>query len=316
MNRRFLAVFTCGLLLTACGAPDAATGPAVKLSVLAPGNTDPPGRVHLRADVTSGRSVRSVTFTQGTRSLGTDTDAPFEATDTLKANGTYPYRAVATDDQGVSAEARLEVTIQFPTGLQSLNGLLMESGGLNGGTLVLNPWSGGAGALTVTLSGTEVTRAAVQVGGTFTLTLPSAVDATLLPAVTADTFGASGCAAAPHLSSADARGALAGLRVLTGSSTPVAPATASATLVNGVPRAWVSATGLLVFVDRPLNVTGTVTCALGGGAGPATFDLALVPGWNQVSSALAVNSAGSSLSVTGGSWPSGTWVSPAPVPVP
>ncbi|MCP2015380.1 hypothetical protein L1280_002542 [Deinococcus sp. HSC-46F16] len=117
----FLTLLTS--LLCACG-PGSAPGvpvtpgsadtvpPAVRLNV-GEGVVKTSGAVPLRAEASDNVGVVSVAFYDGERLLGTDREAPFEATVSYAAsdNGAHTLRAVATDAAGNRSEARATLTV-------------------------------------------------------------------------------------------------------------------------------------------------------------------------------------------------------------
>ncbi|WP_412027932.1 Ig-like domain-containing protein [Deinococcus yunweiensis] len=80
------------------------------------------GTLVLTATASDAGGVTSVKFYRGTTLLATDTVAPYATSEAITAasNGTYTYRAVATDQAGNTAESSVTVTVNvgriFPTG--------------------------------------------------------------------------------------------------------------------------------------------------------------------------------------------------------
>ena len=102
-------------------------------------------------------SVSSVKFFNGANLIATDSSAPFEATANGLTAGNYSFRALATDNQGATAESTVAVTVASPgTGGGGTGG-----GGTGNGTCKVqyvkaNEWNSGATInMTVTNSGSS-----------------------------------------------------------------------------------------------------------------------------------------------------------------
>lgn len=297
-----------GLLLTACGG--LSDRPAINLGLGTPLNQSQPGAIHLKADVRGDSDITQVAFWQGTRSLGVDTTAPYEMTDQQNASGTYRYRAVATDAAGAQAEALLDITLQIPTGIQSVTGKVVEFANLTTSGLTTRAWTGGAGKLTAALPSSPVAETTLNADGSFNLSLPATVTTAHLAALGTSNLGLPECSTPPNISNAGVLGAVAKVSVTATKTGSALPLTYTVTTANGTPKEWTTKVGSLVYVDRPVSITGSATCKLSGTLNASVnFMVSLVPGWNKVTIGSEVNTTGSvSGMVTSGDLPSNNWV--------
>lgn len=322
-----LSLVALGGLLSACDQPVTSNAPVVQLTGTLSGTQ--PGVVNLSATVKSSAGIQKVVFSRENVLLGSDDTASgsgaYEFSDVLPASGKYRYRALATDANGLKGEGVADVTIDIPAGLSEVRGTVVESAGLNAGGLTTSAWTGGSGSLMATVSSSEVARTSLNSAGQFVLTLPGSLPATSLQAFAPALFDLSSCLGAPTANNPSARGALAAVRAEAGNLSKagaVRPLTITTTQAGGVPKIWTATSSLLVYLNQPVTLSGMSTCTLGSsqlasGSGPVTFNLALVPGWNRVSSQLSVNTSGNlNLELSSEANSVANWVYGAPTVVP
>ncbi|SMB90574.1 Ig-like domain-containing protein [Deinococcus hopiensis] len=340
--KRLPLLLAPALLLAACnGDPAPGTGgttpgtggdttpPTVSLQA-APQGLTATGSVTLQATVADNVAVSGVTFYRGSLKLGEDSTAPYGWTDTVGAgeNGTVTYRAVARDTAGNQAEAQASVAVNVvvsqPAGVPVSGGVL--EGDLNAQTLTLDTraWTGGAGnvvAVLGTVGGqttSELLRTALGADGSFSLTLPPAPPTDRLT----QAFGGNavllpGCSGPLTVSDPAARSATLSLQVSATKSGTIQPLTVSVSRNDlGVPVGLTAVSGSYVYVDRPVNVTGTQNCTNAGGLTSVNVNWTLASGWNKVSATLAGTIAGTGLtgtaSLRSGSFPNNWVYSTAP----
>ena len=95
------------------------------------GNVFPDITITANADDSNG-TVEKVEFYDGTTLIATCTDKPYEATLTGAKAGTHSLKAVATDNDGETSTASVEVTLQAPTTL-GISGGFTEGGAIPAG---------------------------------------------------------------------------------------------------------------------------------------------------------------------------------------
>jgi endoglucanase len=127
--------------------------PSVSITSPTNGSTLPAGTssVTIKANANDNDgSVSSVKFFNGTSLIATDTSAPFEATASGLSAGNYSFKAVATDNQGATAESSSNITVASGN----------TGGGTGGGTgsckvqyVKANEWNTGA-TINVTVTNT------------------------------------------------------------------------------------------------------------------------------------------------------------------
>ena len=151
------------------GGPGTPTNNAPSVSITSPANGSVlpagTGSVTIKASATDGDgSISSVKFFNGSNLIATDTSTPFEANASGLSAGAYAFKAIATDNQGATAESGSNITVASNTG-----------GGTGGGTgtckvqyLKTNEWNSGA---TINVTVTNTASSAVNgwnVGWNFT----------------------------------------------------------------------------------------------------------------------------------------------------
>jgi endoglucanase len=140
--------------LTGGGTPTPTNNaPSVSITSPSNGSTLPAGTsgLSIKANASdSDGSVSSVKFFNGANLIATDTSAPFEATVSGLSAGSYSFKAIATDNQGATAESSSNVTVA------SAN----TGGGTGGGTgtckvqyVKASEWNSGA-TINVTVTNT------------------------------------------------------------------------------------------------------------------------------------------------------------------
>lgn len=176
-----------------------------------------------------------------------------------------------------------------PSDVNAVAGTLKEPT-FNESTLTFGTqaWTGGAGTLIAEeFGGKELARTSLAADGKFSLPLPQTVAPELLTSLdVSDLNPAEGCTGAVT-SSAQANGTGLDLRVDANKDGEVAPASFRFNKDNaGNPTSLTVTAGVLVYVDRAVNIKGTQTCTVEGTSASLTVDWQLRQGWNKTTIAL------------------------------
>lgn len=197
-----------------------------------------------------------------------------------------------------------------PSDLNAVAGTLKEStfdeSSLTFGT---RAWTGGAGTVIAEeFGGKELARTPLAADGKFNLPLPQTVAAELLTSLdVSDLNPAEGCTGTVT-SSAQANGTGLNLRVDANKDGEVAPASFRVNKDSaGNPTSLTVTTGVLVYVDRAVNIKGTQTCTVEGTSASLSVDWQLRQGWNKTSIALNLKLTGDmvidSVNLSSGNFP-------------
>lgn len=239
----------------------------------------------------------------------------------------------------LSACGQYEPAVNNSVALKTLTGTLVEPVETDDLSLQTRAWTGGAGSVRVVSPNADGSDATVASGtlaasGAFSVTLQTPtsplepVTAADLDSVTnafveglldGDVRDDLNCTGQPTLSDASVRATVGVLRVdadKDGSALPL-------TLRGSETDTNVSldlGLGVLMYADRPVNLTGSEVCTLSDSTGSVNYttnyDLRLAQGWNKVSfkSAVSVTATTQTATLTittsaaSGSFPTDNWV--------
>ncbi|WP_158679901.1 hypothetical protein [Deinococcus sp. NW-56] len=194
-----------------------------------------------------------------------------------------------------------------PSNLSAVSGTLKEAS-FDDATLTFGTvaWTGGAGSLlAVADDGEQVARTALAADGSFSLSLPRSLAADRLTPLDASEVGdVEGCTGTLK-TSAQVNGAAVNFYVDANKDGLVLPANIQITRNSaGTPTSATITTGLLVYVDRGVSVTGSQTCTDGTFTARLKVNWALGQGWNKVTASFTLSdSPTTTLNLTSGSLP-------------
>lgn len=193
-------------------------------------------------------------------------------------------------------------TVVEPQPLTVSGTVVEQVSGADPFTLNTGPWKGGAGQVVARSEGdapAEIARGTLNADGSFSLTLPREVDSAFLSSPTDSTTGGIDAVGDADCSSSSGQMTISDPAVLSLTVGLTAKGASKSGLVFNETRnlqideaaqksrAQLNA-GRLVYVDRTVTVSGTVTCTTSFSDLPVTLTLqgnfTLNKGWNKVSS--------------------------------
>lgn len=222
---------------------------------------------------------------------------------------------------------------------KTLSGTLVEADfNASGTNLATKAWTGGAGTVKVVSTNANgsdniLSTGTLQANGAFSVQLQAPTkgleafpvkdldtlaNAFITSLLDMDVRQALNCSGTPTVSDAAAQTALGGLTVDAGKDGYAFPITLTGSS-NQTSGAYTFKMGLLMYTDRPVNVTGSQVCTASVPEGSinytTNYNLRLGQGWNKMTISSTLASQGGSPSVItitnaadSGSFPSDTWV--------
>lgn len=305
-------MLAAALLLAGCGtstAPSLRQQSTIKIftDTSAEVQNDELVNLYVRTEGLSG--VTKVEFYRDGKLLGSDTAAPYAWLDEVGRNEKYTYQAVAYTAQVKDYSEELDVLPKLRPTLTTLQGKLHDVTGALNRPLTLQPWTGGAGKVSLGWGDAVFTQGNLAEDGNFSVTLGTPPDLSLIPLTPASlvalvglenctgdatVFSATGAATAPQMR-------LARAQVTANRSGYTAPlVTLPPTVVSvGGQQKQTSYynLGTLLYASNAATLRGSLTCPhAGSGKTEVNFTLFLKKGWNKVTQFLTISPANPALS--------------------